>query len=673
MSFEQKYPNLFTPLYVKNAKTPFKNRIMSAPNGLYESYGLDTGKRLNQYGQEYFTELARGGMATIMLTLRFTTDPDDRTHLLIEPGNINNEGNHSAMHLLQRSVHAYQTKSMIELFHAGRCASVMANGKKIPLLASTDGEYQGLPVKGLDEQDMQDIIERYVTLAKNARRSGFDGILLHFGHGWLVHDFLSPLSNQRTDEYGGTVENRVRFPLRILRAIREVVGDTMIIELRLNGWDGVPGGITPEDAALQVLLMQKYVDMVHITCGTRLDNRTRAMEHPTYVGTKLHNAWASEIIKNTPGVEIPIGVVGYISTPEEAEGLIASGKADYICLARAIIADPEWAKKAKENRAEDIRPCLRCVYCLDHGRRKALFSNKELSLAAEPTNDGACVVNPFSHQGISKKWFPKPERIKNIAVVGGGPAGLNAAIAAGERGHKVTLYERGREFGGQIRFTDQVSFKRELKEYHEYLERRVRQCENITIKLNTAATPEMIRESNVDTAIIAVGAKAKSPDMPVTGKCSQSLGAFHNPERFGRKVVIVGGGHVGIELALHLAEYNRAVTVVEKNDFILATCQFSLRVALLQETERRSIEVIPSTEAIEILEEGVKVVNSEKGEYIILADSIIFAIGTEPLVMQRDSFLGAAPDVINVGDCMGDGVMDLPHAVETGFNAGYIQ
>lgn len=665
-NYRGKYPHLFEPLYVKSSGTPFKNRVLCAPNGLYSTYGVDNGV-LNVYGLEYFTELARGGAACINVTVLFSTDPDGDNGLIIDP----EKGNHAKMHVLQRSIHAYQSKSFVELFHAGRCAAVMAN-KDVPLLASTDGEYQGHHVKGLDEQDMKDIINQYVTLSKNAQRAGFDGIQLHFAHGWLVHDFLSPLSNKRTDEYGGSVENRVRFPLRIVKAIREAVGDNMIIELRLDGSDEVEGGITPEDTAQQILLMQDYVDMAHITCGTRLDNTTRAKMHPTYVLPKLHNAWASEIVKNTPGIHIPIGVVGYISTPEEGEQLIAEGKADYILLARSLIADPEWVNKAEEGRPEDIRPCLRCDYCLDHGRRKALFKGKELSLVAEPTNDGACAVNPFSHQGIGKKFFPKPERVKKVAVVGGGVAGLNAAIAAGERGHQVTLYEQSSRLGGQITITDTVSFKKELKEYHEYLERRAGKNPNITIRLHTRATPELIRESESDVAIIAVGARQKFSDIPGAKKGSYSFAAFHNPDRFGKKVVIIGGGHVGAELSLHLAEFGHEVTVVEQNQFFLPTCELSLRVSLLEELANRKVKTLDSTEAVEVLDDGVKVVNDRKGEYVIPADSVIFAIGTEPLDSLRDSFAGVAPKVINVGDVLGDGILDIPHAVETGFNAGYI-
>lgn len=664
MAQENKYPHLFEPLYVKSSKTPIKNRVLSAPNGIFNNFGIEDG-RLNYFGLHYFDEIARGGTATVNLAIMISTDPNQPDGLVVDT----EKGNHIKMHMLQRSIHAYQAKSFVEIFHAGRCAAVMAN-KDVPILGSTDSEYQGHHVKGMDEDDMQQVIAQYVKVAKNSKRAGFDGIQLHFAHGWLAHDFLSPLSNHRTDEYGGSVENRVRFPLRIVKAIREAVGDDMIIELRLDGSDEVEGGITPEDTAQQILLMQDYVDMAHVTCGTRLDNSTRAKMHPTYVLPKVHNAWASEIVKKTPGINIPIGVVGYISKPEEGEKLIAEGKADYILLCRSLIADPGWVNKAKYGQEEDIRPCLRCDYCLDHGRRKALFKGKELCLVSEPTFDGACAVNPLSHQGISKIIFPKPERVKNVAVVGGGVAGMVAAITAAERGHKVTLYEGSNNLGGQIRLTDDVDFKIELKEYHEYLENKIRKNPNITLKLGTKATPELIKESGVDAAIIAVGAKQKLPDIPGVEKGIPSMGAFTNLQRYGKRVAIVGGSFVGVELALYLAANGHEVTVIEQSDYILQYSELSLRVSLLEEIQNKNIKTLESTEAIEVLDNGVKVVSDEKGEYIIEADSVVLAVGTQARVKERDSFANVAIDVINVGDAL-DNILDVPNAVETGFNAGY--
>ncbi|MGN0347011.1 MAG: FAD-dependent oxidoreductase [Lachnospiraceae bacterium] len=659
-----KYPNVFKPLKVKNSKTPFKNRVMCSPNGIPWYFGFNGRDQLNEYGIDYFAELARGGTAAVNLLLFFSNDEN----ALYAPVLAN--GNHQRMHMMQRAVHAYGAKSFVELCHAGRCAVGMGM-QDDPILASTSGVYQGNTIKGMDEADMQKVIDQHVRISLDAKRSGFDGIQLHFAHGWLAHDFLSPLSNKRTDEYGGSVENRVRFPLRIVKAIREAVGDDMIIELRLDGWDGIEGGITPEDAAQQILLFQDYIDMAHLSCGTRLDNRTRAMMIPTYMIERQHNVWTSEIVKNTPGINIPIGVVGYISTAEECEDILASGKADYVLLARSFTADPDWLQKSKEGREEDIRPCIHCNYCIDHGRRKALFKDNELALVEKPKNDSGCAVNPFACQGISRKFLPAPTRKKKVAVVGGGVAGCTAALAAADHGHSVTLYEGSQNLGGQIRLTDEVPFKADLKAYHEYLECQVKKHPNIDLKLGVHATPELISESDVDTAVIAIGAKQRKSDIPGSSKAIPAMGAFHHPEKYGDNVVIIGGGHVGVELAIYISDGKRKITVIEQSEYILPTAELSVRVSLLNEAKKQNIVLLESTKAVRIEENGVVVKTASGEEKTLPSDTTVLAIGTEALVEEREQFRYVATDVIYAGDVIDDGLLDLPHAAETGFNAGF--
>ena len=401
-AYIKKYPKLFAPLTIRRGRNEFvfNNRVMMAPVGI----------------------CATGGGA------------DNGSHEGVF--NMNpKEFNYMNLHLLQRSVHAYSGKTFAELIHGGRCMI----RPDIPLIGASDSEYQGRHVKGMDAGDMEEVIAMCVEFAHQARRSGFDGVMMHFAHGWLFHDFLSPLSNTRTDEFGGSVENRCRFPLMALKAVREVLGDDLLIELRLNGNDEMEGGITPEDAARQVLIFQDYADMIHITCSTRLDVTSRPRMTPTSFFPTEHNAYASEIVRNTPGVRIPIGTVGAVGNPERAEKLLEDGKADYVLIARAAIADNDWVRKVKEGREEDIRPCLRCNMCLDHGRRKSKIQGKELVMASEVSFDRMCAVNPLSMQGAVKKRFPAPERRKKIVVVGGGVAGMNAALSAAQRGHEVAF------------------------------------------------------------------------------------------------------------------------------------------------------------------------------------------------------------------------------------------
>ena len=501
-------------------------------------------------------------------------------------------------------------------------------------------------------------------------RGGFDGIMLHFAHGWLPHDFLSPLSNHRTDEFGGSVENRCRFPLMILKAVREAVGDDIIIELRLNGSDDLEGGITPEDAAQQVLIFQEYADMIHISCGTRIDVTSRTTQMPTSFFPGAHNAYASEIVKNTPGVKIPIGTVGGIYDAATAEEVLAKGQADYVLTARSAIADPDFLIKVREGREEDIRPCLRCDLCLDHGRRKSKFVGKELVMASDVSFDRRCAVNPLGMQGATKKRIPAPSRSKQVAIIGGGVAGMNAALSAADRGHKVVLYEKTDKLGGQALLSDGMWFKKEMKLYHEWLERQIKKHPNIYIMMNTTATREMIEQSDPDAVIVAVGAEQVMPPIPGIEKATMSFDVFGNEDKLGKKVVIIGGGSIGCELSIHLSGMGHECTVIEMTHFLCGNEELTLRLSTLQFMEKNQVVTLLDTKVTKIEENGVYIEDENGNCSLVEADSVIISTGTKAKATERDQFIDVAFDVINIGDCKR--ASDIAHAVESGYDAGLI-
>ena len=662
-AYVKKYPKMFEPLTIRRGRNEFvfNNRVMMAPVGICATGGGADNGRINAFGVDYWTGIIRGGFSSVTLPMEV---PDNGSHegvFNMNPAKCN----YMNLHLLQRSVHAYNGKTFAELIHGGRCMI----RPDIPLIGASDSEYQGRHVKGMDAGDMDDVIGMCVEFAHQARRSGFDGVMMHFAHGWLFHDFLSPLSNHRNDEFGGSVENRCRFPLMALKAVREVLGDDLLIELRLNGNDEMEGGITPEDAARQVLIFQDYADMIHITCSTRLDVTSRPRMTPTSFFPTEHNAYASEIVKNTPGVRIPIGSVGAIGDPGRTEQLLEQGKADYVLIARAAIADNDWVKKVKEGREEDIRPCLRCNMCLDHGRRKSKIQGKELVMATEVSFDRMCAVNPLSMQGAVKKRFPAPERRKKVVVVGGGVAGMNAALSAAERGHEVVLYEKSSRLGGQALLSDGMWFKKEMKAYHEWLERQVRRNGNIFIVTNTEATPELVSEIDPDATVVAVGAKQIVPPIPGVEKAVMAFDVFGNEDRIGKKVVIIGGGDIGCELSIHLSERGHNCTVVELTHFQAGNAELCIRMSILQFMEKEHVTTLLDTRATEITDSGVHIENGE-GKSFLPADTVIIATGTTPLIEERDSFKNVSFDVINIGDCKK--ASNMQHAIETGFDAGLI-
>lgn len=659
--YKEKYPHLFEPMYVGKNKVRFNNRALMAPIGSIATGGGEMSDgRISQNGIDQCMNYIRGGFSTVALPMEVPIDGGHEHMFNLNPKTCNQ----MEFHLLQRSVHAYRGLTFAELLHCGP----FVNLPDYPRLGADTYVTNGYPVRAATLDDMKGICDLFAQYAVWAKIARFDGLMIHMAHGWLFNQFLSPLTNHRTDEFGGSVENRCRFPMMVLKAIRDAVGDDLLIELRLNGNDEVEGGILPEDAAQQVLILQEYVDMIHITCGHRVDALSRPKQHPSNFFPMAHNAYASEIVKNTPGVKIPIGVVGAIYTPEIAEEVLAKGQADYVLMARSAMADPEIIKKAKEGREDDIRPCLRCNYCMDHGRREALTT--ELHLLSHPSYDRHCATNPLAFQSLSKRSFPPAERVKRIAVVGGGVAGMEAALAAADRGHEVIIYEKTGKLGGQALLSDVMWFKKEMKLFHEYLERQVHKRQNIIVNLNTEATPEIIDELDPDAVIVAVGAEQIVPKIPGVEKAVMSFDVFgHEEEKVGHKVAIIGGGDIGVELGIHLNELGHECTVVEMGHYIAPKAQLTERISYLEWLEQEKVNTMIDTKCVEITDQGAIIEDADGNKTLLEADTVIIAVGTKSLVEERDKFIDTAFDVINVGDCVK--ASSIVHAVHTGFDAGW--
>lgn len=659
--YKEKYPHLFEPMYVGKNKVRFNNRALMAPIGSIATGGGEMSDgRISQNGIDQCMNYIRGGFSTVALPMEVPIDGGHEHMFNLNPKTCNQ----MEFHLLQRSVHAYRGLTFAELLHCGP----FVNLPDYPRLGADTYVTNGYPVRAATLDDMKGICDLFAQYAVWAKIARFDGLMIHMAHGWLFNQFLSPLTNHRTDEFGGSVENRCRFPMMVLKAIRDAVGDDLLIELRLNGNDEVEGGILPEDAAQQVLILQEYVDMIHITCGHRVDALSRPKQHPSNFFPMAHNAYASEIVKNTPGVKIPIGVVGAIYTPEIAEEVLAKGQADYVLMARSAMADPEIIKKAKEGREDDIRPCLRCNYCMDHGRREALTT--ELHLLSHPSYDRHCATNPLAFQSLSKRSFPPAERVKRIAVVGGGVAGMEAALAAADRGHEVIIYEKTDKLGGQALLSDVMWFKKEMKLFHEYLERQVHKRQNIIVNLNTEATPEIIDELDPDAVIVAVGAEQIVPKIPGVEKAVMSFDVFgHEEEKVGHKVAIIGGGDIGVELGIHLNQLGHECTVVEMGHYIAPKAQLTERISYLEWLEQEKVNTMIDTKCVEITDQGAIIEDADGNKTLLKADTVIIAVGTKSLVEERDKFIDTAFDVINVGDCVK--ASSIVHAVHTGFDAGW--
>ena len=653
--YKEKYPHLFEPMYVGKNKVRFNNRALVAPLGSGATGGgEDSDGRINTFGIDYWMRYIQGGFSSVCLPMEVPIDGGHEHMFNVNPKTCNQMN----FQRLQRAVHAFNGLTFAELLHCGPYTNLPG----YPKLAADDEPHLGARAATLE--DIKEICNLHAQYATWLRSARFDGVCLHFAHGWLFNYFLSAATNHRTDEFGGSIENRCRFPLMVIQAVREAVGDDLLIELRLNGNDEVEGGITPEECAEQCKIFEPYVDMIHISCAHRLDASTRPKQFPTGFQITAHNAYASEIVKKS-GVKIPIGVVGGIYDPQIAETVLANGQADYILMGRSAMADPEIIKKAKEGREDDIRPCLRCNYCMDHGRRVAI--SKDLHLLESPSYDRYCMTNPMQFQSASKYRIPPAERQKKIAVIGGGVAGMEAALSCADRGHAVVLYEKTDRLGGQALLSDVMWFKKEMKLFHQYLENQVKKRQNITVVYNTLATPEIIDKLDPDAVIVAVGAEQIVPQIPGIEKALLSFDVFGHEEQVGQKALIIGGGAIGIELSIHLSGLGHQCILVEMTEYIGSKCQLTERTAYLNAIQKYQVETMVNTRCIEITDEGAYV-ETNGIKTFIPADTVIICAGTKPLEKERDQFIDTAFDVINVGDCVK--ASSIVHAVHTGFNAG---
>lgn len=485
----------------------------------------------------------------------------------------------------------------------------------------------GVKARPMTKDDMDRIANDFATAAVYMQRAGFDGVLIHGGHGFLFTQFLSPLMNTRTDEYGGSLENRARFPKQILKTIREAVGPDFLIELRIDGDDHQPNGIRPDETGQFVQMVEEYITSVHITCGIYDD--TKSGVHSSMFQPHGLNVEPASIVKKY--TKLPVGVVGGLNSPEFCEEVLEKGLVDFFVFGRQMLADPCFANKCKEGRPDTIRRCLRCYYCFpgspEEGYDDLPFTSEELAMYV-----GHCTINPLAHLPFDPAKLPDAKTSEKVLVAGGGPAGLQAAITAADRGHDVTVVEKSDKLGGLLWFTDVDVDKPDLRNFKDLLIREAKE-RGVKFVLNTEVTPEYIKEMKPGAVILATGSVPATPPVPGIEHAIQALEVYAGAP-VGHKVVMVGGGLVGCETGLHLQKTGHEVTVIDMLDRVANESFGMYRDALVWEMEKTGMVSIPKTKCLEIKADSVKIENAD-GVQTLLADTVIYALGMKSVCTKE--------------------------------------
>ena len=615
-----KYPVALSPIRIGNVV--LKNRIVSAPSTMHS---MSNGELYpSQDALAFFEERARSGVGMVTVAgVKVGKDVRDDGAMTAWDLNAPNHRN-KLMELVER-IHFYGAKASMELI------GIFPEGYTVSDGCSIMGWGEGHEIT---REAMEEFKNDWVEAAQLLAECGFDAILIHSGHSCPLAQFLSPLTNKRTDEYGGSTDNRCRYLIEILDAIRAKVGKRLLIEVRISGTEFEEGGIDIEEGIRIGERIQDHLDILQVSAGMH-NPKWMTWVHPCGFRPPMPNVCVAEAFKKSGKFHVPIVTLGAIDSVDSAEEILSSGKADMVTMARALIADPLLIKKCVAGRREDVTPCIKCMRCHDSTVYGHHFQ---------------CSVNPTAGLENSIAHLVQPvERVKNVAVVGGGPAGMKAALVARERGHQVTLFEATGELGGMLHMAGYFPFKYPVKDYMNWLIAQVNKSD-ITVKLNTKATADTVK--GFDAVIVAIGAEPLILPVPGVEQAKIAIDVLGQEDTLGDSVIVIGGGQVGCETALHLAQLGKKVTVVEMQSALAPDASTTGRNELMTEIDREPNFVsLTGARCQSVTANSVTYVKDGQ-EHTITADSVLLCAGMKPKAAEADSFFGVADEVSEIGDCV---------------------
>ncbi|MGI5849928.1 MAG: FAD-dependent oxidoreductase [Christensenellales bacterium] len=634
--------HIFAPIKIGNVK--IKNRFFVSP--MVTNYCTNDGKATETF-IAYHEARAKGGWGLI-ITEDYAVDPAGRAFPYI-PGLWEDSQIESHAELTRR-VHAHGAKIFAQIYHAGRQTQKRVIGTDpVAPTAINCPVMLDMPHE-LTTQEAEKIVSQFGDCALRAKKAGFDGVQIHGGHGYLVSEFMSSYSNKRFDKFGGNLVRRMRFPLDIVADIRKKCGKDFAIDFKISGDEIAPGGRNIEDTkTIARMLEDAGVNSFNISVGVYASWYTQVP--PAVMGHGWLTDYADEVKK---AVSVPVSTVGRVNDPIIADSIIASGKADVAIMGRASIADPELPNKAMEGRFEDIIQCMACLV--------GCTGMIDEHLPAR------CVLNPLTGRENEFAITPANEK-KKVYIAGGGPAGMEAAIVAAQRGHDVTLFEKSGRLGGQYYLASIPPWKGEISAFLAWQVHTMEKL-SIKVKMNTELTADIVRQQKPDTVIIATGSVPILPKIPgIEHDFVKAAGdVLEGKAVVGENVAVIGGGMIGCETANHLAHHGKKPTIIEMLPEVATEEPNNMKRFLMISFKENDVDIHVNATVEKIYEDGtIDVLEDGQIKKLGKFDNVVIAAGMRSVNSLAEELNGFDGNVKVVGDAKT--VRKVLEANEEGYEA----